>query len=761
MPQETKAVRSGDAVAPVAARLVNVVCSVLALLGFVSSVNVLSSRDHGSAFAQDLQELSSTTRPITVEDLATIRDISAFSLSPDGTEIAYQLREPIPAANKYKLTWHVARTDRSSEPILVAEAGEPQFLEFDNGLRNGYIIAKEPKWAADGNAIVYTKRDENVMQLWMSGTDGTWNKRISPATHDVGEFIPLTEPAEIVFAMTNESIGMRELAADKESATGYLLDSSYWPGMDVSRPTFRSGKPQLGRQGSRANLSTELPSGFDLYVYNWAETSLVEVRPEHTQEFLDAQKEWRPPVKRLADNWSLQDPALVAESNDREIMAWTDIADATDKSARPAFKLFVLDQATGEVIECEAKECTGIISGLWINSELDEVVFQRRQGPNYASHAFYAWSVKGGPVREILSESSNHQFRSCQYATRYLVCIYEDSNRPNRLVTIDTTGGEVSTVVDPNPIFTDLELGRAHRIHWTNDFGFHAYGDVVTPPDYDPRKSYPLVITGYRTDGFLRGAVGDEFPIFPLANEGFIVFNYDLPRVSDYLSPGQNYDRIRREINRNNLRARSIISTIESGLSLVEEQFSVDSSRIGITGISMAASAAYLSMIHSNRNIATAITGYAIGDPISYYVGSPNIREGFEALGKSLPVGPGLDGWKFNSPSLNADSIGTPILINNADRELIGTMQFAATMYAKSKSVEIYVYPDEYHVKWQPAHRYAIYRRNVQWLKFWLQGVEVLDPIDPEQYERWRTMRENQCADASVSTSPEASIYCH
>ena len=46
------------------------------------------------------------------------------------------------------------------------------------------------------------------------------------------------------------------------------------------------------------------------------------------------------------------------------------------------------------------------------------------------------------------------------------------------------------------------------------------------------------------------------------------------------------------------------------------------------------------------------------------------------------------------------------------------------------------VFSNEYHIKWQPVHRYNIYRRNIQWLKFWLQNEEADDPVDPEQYVR-------------------------
>jgi hypothetical protein len=65
------------------------------------------------------------------------------------------------------------------------------------------------------------------------------------------------------------------------------------------------------------------------------------------------------------------------------------------------------------------------------------------------------------------------------------------------------------------------------------------------------------------------------------------------------------------------------------------------------------------------------------------------------------------------------------------------------------KPVEMWVYPDEYHQKIQPKHRYSVYLRNVDWFRFWLKGEEDPDPAKKEQYERWRKLRELQRDDLS------------
>lgn len=54
---------------------------------------------------------------------------------------------------------------------------------------------------------------------------------------------------------------------------------------------------------------------------------------------------------------------------------------------------------------------------------------------------------------------------------------------------------------------------------------------------------------------------------------------------------------------------------------------------------------------------------------------------------------------------------------------------------------DMYVFPDEPHIKFQPRHKLAAYERNVDWFRFWLQGYEDPNPAKRPQYARWRQMR--------------------
>ena len=89
------------------------------------------------------------------------------------------------------------------------------------------------------------------------------------------------------------------------------------------------------------------------------------------------------------------------------------------------------------------------------------------------------------------------------------------------------------------------------------------------------------------------------------------------------------------------------------------------------------------------------------------------------------------------------DRVFPPILMQVSDTELSHALFDHVLLKDEQHPVEMYVFPDELHIKYHPVHRYNIYRRNVQWMKFWLQGKSVDDPLDSNQYKRWSKL----CAD--------------
>src|SRR3546814_828414 len=98
-----------------------------------------------------------------------------------------------------------------------------------------------------------------------------------------------------------------------------------------------------------------------------------------------------------------------------------------------------------------------------------------------------------------------------------------------------------------------------------------------------------------------------------------------------------------------------------------------------------------------------------------------------------------------------------PILFQVADNEYLATLaSYTALQQAKIPS-DLFVFPNEEHVKWQPTHRLAVYRRNLAWFDFWLKDQSPSDPIGSLEVARWAKMKKAWKEVSSLNKSIETS----
>jgi hypothetical protein len=109
--------------------------------------------------------------------------------------------------------------------------------------------------------------------------------------------------------------------------------------------------------------------------------------------------------------------------------------------------------------------------------------------------------------------------------------------------------------------------------------------------------------------------------------------------------------------------------------------------------------------------------------------------------------------WKPFSMALNASYMNVPLLIQASDDEYVLALETFTALRESGKPVEMYVYPNEHHIKWQPAHRLAVYNRDVDWFTFWFQNTIDPDVGKVAQYARWKALRTRRDA-AAANDSP-------
>ena len=351
--------------------------------------------------------------------------------------------------------------------------------------------------------------------------------------------------------------------------------------------------------------------------------------------------------------------------------------------------------------------------------------------------ALYEWTPGSSSVRTVLR--TEDRIADCQVRERTAFCLQEGATQPRRLVAVDLDRGVIRIVADPNPAFRSKAFPKIETILLADREGNPAYARIVYPYDYRPHGRYPLVITQYRSSGFLNGGLGDEYPIFPLAAEGYFVMDFDRPertrlgRTADWEEMGRAYSMSGRAL---------VLSALENGIDHLIGAGLIDETRIAITGLSGGAESVHYALQHSDR-FAVGIASEAAHDITSFALvprGATRDRlmRTFDMDGVvPSPGNPLLDiAW-----SQMPDKLTTPLLINVGQHEAFFGFEGIETLIQRQRPVEVRVFPDEFHIKYAPQTYAGIFENNLMWLRFWLKEEENADPAYAPQYARWRKMR--------------------
>jgi hypothetical protein len=321
------------------------------------------------------------------------------------------------------------------------------------------------------------------------------------------------------------------------------------------------------------------------------------------------------------------------------------------------------------------------------------------------------------------------------------LCTVDELTRPRRIVTLDLPTLQMTTVFDPNPHFARLQTGSVQLLRWTNAYGIESFGHLVLPRDHKAGEKHPLVVVGYNSRGFLRGGTGDEYPILALAEKGFAVLNYQTPVDVGLTQGAKTWAEVNR-INRTDWQdVRNTVSSIDTGVDAALATGAVDPARIGLTGMSYGSVVAQFTLVNSRRYAAAVLSSCCEEQSNGTLLLGPGFAKSARDAGYPRLIDDGHAFWKPISFRLNASTMATPILIQIPDQEFLNAMEGVTALQEAGQPVDVYTFPDERHVKSQPAHRFAIYRRSLQWFDFWLRGLEDTDPVQPSQYKVWRELK--------------------
>lgn len=647
-------------------------------------------------------------------DLVRLRDMGSIpdmrepivSVSPDGKRLAFELHQADPDSNDYCQGLFVmearagAKATRVDEIRSILRWRFPQ-LPGKADYPSGFAKVITPRWFPDNRTIAFLKRAGKVIQVWRVDIDGSASAPITHSASDVLDFRVSRDGRSIVYS-TRPALQTAWDEMDREGLAGFHFDDRFAPNA--------SPRPFPAPPISTETVALDLGSG--------------EVRSTTAVE-----------AALLQDDKPLGPPEAIAVSlSHTGSRAWTK---PTPSDRFPPSAQLVAQDRDGNPVACQAEACRSVTTLLGWSADGERIRFTRLEGWGKSVTAIYEW--KPGPDAPKRRYATSNLLVDCSPLVDDLVCVEEGSRTPRHISLLQLRAGTRQILFDPNPEFTSLRLGRVERLNWKTAYGIESFGDLVYPVGYKPGRRYPLVVVQYISRGFLRGGTGDEFPIQAFANRGYLVLSIQRPRSPATAPDATSYTDLDKADLVEFKDRKNVLSAIEIAVRTLIDRGLVDPARVGITGLSDGASTVQFAGLHS-KLFAVAAMSSCCWERSQMALLGPAVARQYLQTGWPLQSKDAPAFWDQISWAQQPERVAFPVLMQLADAELLPSLEAYTALKEVGSPVDLYVYPDEEHVKWQPVHRLAVYRRNLDWFDFWLKGSAPDAP--PAEISRWSAMKD-------------------
>jgi len=646
-------------------------------------------------------------RPVTSMDLLTLRDVGGVSMSSDGRFVVYQVRRADSAANAYSNQWFLIEVATKQQRIIVGNGGEPI-------LSGGDWQTYAPVWSGKSDAFCYVRKDGGRITVHRMTLDGQ-DKPIVVGNGDLVDF--RANDIGVAYVALEDATPETVRVAQENLRNGYLFALGYpsWTQEKINQFAPWLGRPDFSAEKVRA--------GYDVDV----RTGVVRPQPKAPGSTYVPDE-----LTRGIPDFRFAMYATLSPDGKSEAFCAT-----TKAKGKPSEQhaIYSVPPQGGEVTRLSSLTEEPIRQLAW-STDGRHIYFLRATG--YTDQNLFVADPSTNQSRQLTKLPG--YLDSCSFASGALVaaCTVESLQRPQEIAVVHLDTGAVDVLTDLNPEFNKLEKTPTEKLVWTNKHGDVMYGVLTYPRGYRPGTRYPMAITTYRAHGFLRGAVGDEYPVDVFAANGLMVLAVDIyntsyvPVALDQVQPFEVTI----------LDWQSPLDGIEQIVGELAKRGLIDKERVGISGLSHGSEITNYAISHSSTFAAAIADGGSARDPLFYYLKSESWNTMFKSWGlEGPPYEANLPKWQQMSPALNAARITTPLLMNAPDSEYVIGLQQYWEMRDHHRPVEMWIFPDEDHIKHQPVHRLVVYDRNVDWFNYWLREVRDPDPSKGPQYKRWDALR--------------------
>lgn len=662
---------------------------------------------------------------VTARQVLEAADLGNPVISPDGRQVAFRLEQASIEDDTYHTAWYVQDLDGASAPRRIADGGVP-LREYVSGI----VAPSKALWSADGKWVYYRAWLHERVSVWRAATDGSGAQEMTSDAADVRDFV-LSDDAGTLTYSVGASRDQVVAAEQSEYERGIQIDGTV---------ILAGGLHRSSRIEGRAATQRFLGSGwFSMgpllsdHPDRWKAVDLASM----TTRALSASEHPLPTLTAAALNPGLSATVSVEHPEDGRVALLTPAeAEEGQLGSRDVVLSVLPDKDTAQSTPCTDDLCRNrYITRIQWRPRSEEVVFTAHDYDRGRTQSIHAWNVATDTVRTIVvsdglvSGSQRYWDIPCALSSEALVCVAAEAGRAPRLEAIDLDSGQRRVLFAPSAALdADIAaIAPATLLKWTDALGREFSGHLFEARKVDGDRPPPLFVNFYNCYGFLRGGMGDEWPLATLA--GYGISSLCINAIPEYRTdPIARYDQGR--------------AAVESVVELLASAGRIDRTRVGMGGLSYGSEVTMWTLMQSDVLAAASVASPVLSH--SWYLFN-SLREPFRAGAKDMwQLGTPEetpDRWREISPTYHLDRISAPILFQLPEQEFRLALDYAVPLIRR-RQAEMYVFPEEAHIKFQPRHKLAVYERNLDWFRFWLQGHEDPDPAKRGQYLNWRAMRD-------------------
>lgn len=635
----------------------------------------------------------------SLRELVEVADIEALGASHDGRKLAFRVQRPSIAANSYRIDWYVADLATGSVK-RVADGGAPIY-------NDGLIESEPPVWSPDSRSFYRRALAGGRIAIWRTAADGSTNRVVVSPAADV-ESLSVDPDGRALAYLTGPTRSQLRQAEHREYDDGILIDASVDPAQNLVHGGFVHGRLAnqrlVGRWFQRDGLLWRVPR-----IRHRLDLRTLRELPTETV----------PPPVIASLVLSIKPPLLEARSPSA-------IARLTGSGGDARL---TIEPAGRPELSCGDAACRERIVSLAWRPGTPELLFTTQD--LHFRQSLHVLDVAGHVRLVATGEGQLSGGRSgslpCALTRSSAICVEAGAVTPPRLVSVDLDSGRKHVLFDPNARLRAAPAPAVEQLDWKLADGREATGTLLSKPGVTARA--PLFVNYYYCSGYLRGGLGDAFPFASLVDAGFVVACLNTVPFKEW---GEGADR-----------ERAALASVESLVGLLDHRGLVDRKRVGMGGFSAGSEATMWIAMNSDLLGAAAVASPQY-EPSHYWMSSvrgrdfPQVMKDFQQIGSPDDD---RDRWKLISPALNVERIKVPLLMQLPEQEVRGAMELYSKLSNTLTPVEMYAFPDEAHIKLQPRHQLAVYRRNLDWFRYWLQNYAEADPDRAGQYARWDSLR--------------------